>query len=231
MPGALKRLKVSGSVFLNLTPRPCSLLKITSPICFWLIPFSKKFLKAHSYIYVSQIWLHHRQWGLSSADGGGGCVCCWDSGVCSPRLMALGSTPCFAMPFAKGNQLPQDYTVGTGQWGSWWYKILALCINRGHLRVTPSPKLPMGWAATAPLFIFSWSPVLFHFFLRILFIYLLFWLCWVVVAQGRFSSCGKWDLLLGCRAQVSLCGGFSRWHGLSSCGLWALEHNGCGAQV
>jgi len=64
---------------------------------------------------VFQTWLHHRHLGLSSADGGGGCVCCWDSGVCSPVLMALGSTPCFAMPFAKGNWLPQDYTIGTGQ--------------------------------------------------------------------------------------------------------------------
>lgn len=167
---------------------------------------------------MSQIWLHHRQWGLSSADGGGGCVCCWDSGVCSPLLMALGSTPCFAMPFFAREPAPQDYTVGTGQWGSWWYKILALCINRDISE--ESPQLPsflwMGCNCTIVHLLLK--PCSFSFFLKnFLFIY--------------YFGCAGSSLLKGVSAgQVGpapwlqrsfRCGGFSRWHGsvAVACGL------------
>ena len=62
-----------------------------------------------------------------------------------------------------------------------------------------------------------------------------------------FSSCGEWRATLRCGARASNCGGFSycqtralcTWasvvaaHGLSSCGLRALEHriSCCSAQA
>ena len=64
-----------------------------------------------------------------------------------------------------------------------------------------------------------------------------FWLCWVFVPHGLFSS-GKRGLLGSCSVRASHCGGFSCcrvWAlghvGFSSSGSWALEHrlNSCGS--
>jgi len=57
--------------------------------------------------------------------------------------------------------------------------------------------------------------------------FILFWLCWVLVAARTFSSCGERELLSFCDAQASHCDAFSccgaqlQALGLSSCGMQA----------
>ena len=79
----------------------------------------------------------------------------------------------------------------------------------------------------------------------ILFIY--FWLCWVFVAAHGLSLMRRAGFTLQCSVRASHCSGFSCcgvWalrarasvvvaHGLSSCGLRALEHrlSSCGARA
>ena len=50
---------------------------------------------------------------------------------------------------------------------------------------------------------------------------LIFWLCWVFLLCGLFSSCSEWEPLSGCGAQASHCGGFSCCGAPGSPGAWA----------
>ena len=99
----------------------------------------------------------------------------------------------------------------------------------------------MGLEGNSPhrIFIYLFNVVFFNFFFSIY-----FWLRWVSVAAHGISLVAVSWAALGCGAWASLCGGFSccgaqAWasvvvaHGLSSCGLRALERrlSSCGAQA
>ena len=63
-----------------------------------------------------------------------------------------------------------------------------------------------------------------------------FWVHWVLIAACRlFSSCGEWGLLfVAVRGLLIAVASLVAEHGLSSCGMRALEHAGfssCGAQA
>ena len=82
---------------------------------------------------------------------------------------------------------------------------------------------------------------------RASFLFIYFWLCWVFVAAHGPSLVAASRGYSSCGVQASHCGGFSCFgvwalgvrasvvaaHGLSSCGLWALERrpNSCGTRV
>ena len=65
-----------------------------------------------------------------------------------------------------------------------------------------------------------------------------FWLCWIFITAGLFSSCGKQGLLFSCGTQDSHCSGFSccrstgsRGNGLSICSSQAVGRRGSVAVV
>ena len=54
----------------------------------------------------------------------------------------------------------------------------------------------------------SFCPSLFL-FVCLFELFISFWLCWIPLLRGRFSSCDVWGLLSSCGAQTSPCSGFS----------------------
>ena len=109
----------------------------------------------------------------------------------------------FSTPWTAAHQAPPSMGFSRQEYWS------GLPLPSGVLQFMWSQRVGHNWA-TELIFIFN---------------NFIYWLCWVFIAAGLFSICGKWGLLFNCGTQASHCSGFS------CCWAQALGHTGFSSGV